>query len=260
MRKQRQSSKLGIYHIVMRGINKENIFEDNDDKNRFIQTLYRFCEKLEIGLISYKLMNNHVHFQVKTAEDRAVDVCSDLVKRICTSYVQHYYNPKYERVGSLFQSRYNSRAVEDEEDVMNVCRYILQNAMKQGEQNDPFAFSSYEENLLVIDKKCFNRAINKDILPSITDRENFIKLVNDRSKFMLMDEDYRLQDDDIKKFICEALGIEHANMIEKSAVDVASRDQVIKELYKNGAYLKTLERITHISKRRLKKIINVEVV
>ena len=94
MRKQRQDSKLGIYHIVMRGINKENIFEDNDDKNRFIQTLYRFCEKLEIGLISYKLMNHHVHFQVKTAEDRAVDVCSDLVKRICTSYVQHYYNPK----------------------------------------------------------------------------------------------------------------------------------------------------------------------
>ena len=62
----------------------------------------------------------------------------------------------------------------------------------------------------------FNRAINKDILPSITDRENFIKLVNDRSKFMLMDEDYRLQDDDIKKFICEALGSEHANMIEKT--------------------------------------------
>ena len=75
-----------------------------------------------------------------------------------------------------------------------------------------------------------------------------------------MDEDYRLQDDDIKKVICEALGIEHANMIEKSAVDVASRDQVIKELYKNGAYLKTLERITHISKHRLKKIINGEVV
>ena len=41
MRKKRQDSKLGIYHIVMRGINKENIFEDNDDKNRFIQTLYR---------------------------------------------------------------------------------------------------------------------------------------------------------------------------------------------------------------------------
>ena len=70
MRKKRQDSKLGIYRIVMRGINKENIFEDNDDKNRFIQTLYRFCEKLEIGLISYKLMNNHVHFQVKTAAYR----------------------------------------------------------------------------------------------------------------------------------------------------------------------------------------------
>ena len=33
---------------------------------------------------------------------------------------------------------------------------------------------------------------------------------------MLMDEDYRLQDDDIKKFICEALGSEHANIIEKT--------------------------------------------
>ena len=77
---------------------------------------------------------------------------------------------------------------------------------------------------------------------------------------MLMDEDYRLQDDDIKKFICEALGIEHANMIEKSDVDTDARDQVTRELYKNGAYLKTLERITHISKHRLKKIINGEAV
>ena len=47
---------------------------------------------------------------------------------------------------------------------------------------------------------------------------------------MLMDEDYRLQDDDIKKFICEALGIEHANMIEKSDVDVDSRCRVRKNL------------------------------
>ena len=77
---------------------------------------------------------------------------------------------------------------------------------------------------------------------------------------MLMDEDYRLQDDDIKKFIAEALGIEHANMIEKANVDTDARDRVIRELYKNGAYLKTLERITHISKHRLKKIINGEVV
>ena len=77
---------------------------------------------------------------------------------------------------------------------------------------------------------------------------------------MLMDEDYRLQDDDIKKFICEALGIEHANMVEKSDVDTDARDQVIRELYKNGAYFKTLERITHISKHRLKKIINGEVI
>ena len=77
---------------------------------------------------------------------------------------------------------------------------------------------------------------------------------------MLMDKDYRLQDDDIKKFICEALGIDHANMIEKEDVDTDARDRVIRELYKNGAYLKTLERITHISKHRLKKIINSEVI
>ena len=54
---------------------------------------------------------------------------------------------------------------------------------------------------------------------------------------MLMDEDYRLQDDDIKKFICEALGIEHANMIEKASIDVASRDRVMRrdELSYNAA-------------------------
>ena len=54
---------------------------------------------------------------------------------------------------------------------------------------------------------------------------------------MLMDEDYRLQDDDIKKFICEALGIEHANMIEKAGVDTDARDRVMRrdELSYNAA-------------------------
>ena len=54
---------------------------------------------------------------------------------------------------------------------------------------------------------------------------------------MLMDEDYRLQDDDIKKFICEALEIEHANMIEKAGVDTDARDQVMRrdELSYNAA-------------------------
>ena len=54
---------------------------------------------------------------------------------------------------------------------------------------------------------------------------------------MLMDEDYRLQDNDIKKFICEALEIEHANMIEKAGVDTDARDQVMRrdELSYNAA-------------------------
>ena len=87
----------GIYHIMLRGINRQTIFEDNEDMIRFLDTLARYKDDCLLELYSYCLMGNHVHLLMKTAEP-----ISKIIKRICSSYV-YWYNKRYERCGHLFQ-------------------------------------------------------------------------------------------------------------------------------------------------------------
>ncbi|NLL00120.1 MAG: transposase, partial [Clostridiales bacterium] len=60
-RKARIKSNSGVYHIIMRGINRQTIFEDDEDCIRFIQTMQRFKEKCEYKIFAYCLMGNHLH-------------------------------------------------------------------------------------------------------------------------------------------------------------------------------------------------------
>ncbi|SNS65314.1 Transposase IS200 like [Anaerovirgula multivorans] len=60
-RKAREKSENGIYHIVLRGINKQIIFEDEEDNVKFIQTLKEYKNKSRYKVYGYCLMGNHVH-------------------------------------------------------------------------------------------------------------------------------------------------------------------------------------------------------
>ena len=57
----RIKSESGIYHIIMRGINRQTLFENREDCDKFIQTLLRYREICKYKLYAYCLMNNHVH-------------------------------------------------------------------------------------------------------------------------------------------------------------------------------------------------------
>ncbi|MFB6467278.1 transposase [Cytobacillus sp. Hz8] len=82
----------------MRGINKQIIFEDDEDKARFLETLNKYTTICKNELYCYCLMDNHIHLLLKESGDSV----SKLMKRICSSYV-YWYNMKYERCGHLFQ-------------------------------------------------------------------------------------------------------------------------------------------------------------
>jgi putative transposase len=57
----RKKSNSGIYHIIMRGINRQTIFEDEEDCAQFIEALQRYKEKSGYEVYAYCLMGNHVH-------------------------------------------------------------------------------------------------------------------------------------------------------------------------------------------------------
>ena len=124
-RKAREKSESGIYHVMLRGINQQQIFEDEEDYNTFIKILEEVQQKSKFELFAYCLMGNHVHLMIKEGEENI----ETIFKRIGGKYV-YYYNTKYERAGHLFQDRFKSEPIDTDSYFMVVLRYIHQNPIK----------------------------------------------------------------------------------------------------------------------------------
>ena len=141
-RNARSKSESGIYHIMLRGINRKSIFEDREDCERFLATLERYKKICGYEIFAYCLMVNHIHILLKVG-DEDVDL---IMKRLAGSFV-FWYNNKYERVGHLFQDRFRSEPVEDDTYFLTVLRYIHQNPVKAGIVDKPekYIWSSYNE-------------------------------------------------------------------------------------------------------------------
>lgn len=90
----RKKSRSGIYHIMLRGINRQTIFEVEEDKKRFLETLKTYKDKSKFEIYSYCFVDNHIHLLLKELEESL----SVSIKRISSSYV-YWYNMKYQRSG-----------------------------------------------------------------------------------------------------------------------------------------------------------------
>ncbi|RIW34267.1 transposase [Bacillus salacetis] len=123
----RRKSKTGIYHIIVRGINRQEIFHDDQDRITYLKTLQRYALLFGLKVYAWCLMDNHVHLLV---EEGAEDI-SITMKRIGVSYV-HYYHWKYKTSGHFFENRYKSEVVESKRYFLTVLRYIHQNPLKAG--------------------------------------------------------------------------------------------------------------------------------
>ncbi|MCL6610826.1 MAG: transposase [Peptococcaceae bacterium] len=124
-RKARQKSKTGIYHIIMRGINRQDIFHDDEDRIRFLETLCRVSVESNAEVLGYCLMSNHVHLLIKEGGSGI----SHVMKRLGTSYA-YWYNWKHEHTGHVFQDRFKSECVENDTYLITVIRYIHRNPVK----------------------------------------------------------------------------------------------------------------------------------
>ena len=109
-RQSRKPSDTGIYHVMMRGINHQTIFEDEEDNYQFINTLDRMRVRYDdegnacgrnCCYYAYCLMGNHFHLLIRERDERV----GETIKRIASSYV-YYYNRKYGRDGHLFKERF----------------------------------------------------------------------------------------------------------------------------------------------------------
>ena len=142
----RQYSKTGIYHIMLRGNERKNIFIDEEDKKRSIKTVIKKKANEAFKLYAYCIMDNHIHLVIQEQKEPI----SRIVKRIATSYA-YYFNNKYKRVGHLFQGRYKSETIEDEPYLLSVIRYIHNNPEKADiTKKEKYKWSSYSNYIDIL--------------------------------------------------------------------------------------------------------------
>ena len=140
----REKSSTGIYHVILRGNNRQKIFHTDEDYVAFLKRLREYKNQCGFRLYAYCLMDNHIHLLLQEL-DEPLDL---IMRRLCGSFV-YWYNHRYDRVGHLFQDRFRSETVEDDQYLATVLRYIHRNPVKAGLCPDPadFTWSSYCELL-----------------------------------------------------------------------------------------------------------------
>lgn len=95
----RRKSSTKIYHMILRGINRQMIFEEQEYAHMFLEILNKYKDKSGYQIYGYCLMGNHIHILIKEGEEELGIV----MRRIGASFV-YWYNLKYDRNGHFFRT------------------------------------------------------------------------------------------------------------------------------------------------------------
>ncbi len=137
----RQISCTGFYHVMIRGVNKDIIFNDNEDRKNFLHLLNHYKNKKNCIIHAYCLMDNHVHVLIQDNNNEL----SEFMRNVTSVYAEEF-NKKYKRIGHLFQERFKSECVEEEYYLQRLIRYIHRNPEKAGIcKTEDYEWSSYKE-------------------------------------------------------------------------------------------------------------------
>lgn len=240
----RTKSASGYYHILLRGISRQNIFEDDEDNIRFIETVFRYKKDLCFELHAYCLMGNHVHMLIRDVNNQL----NLIMKKIAGSYA-YYFNRKYDRVGHLFQDRFKSEAVEDDTYYLTVLRYIYQNPEKAGiSTTDAYKWSSYKEYANKMTK--IDTSFALELLDGQENLEEYIKCTNDDCCLEIK-ENNSMTDKRAKELLEREFGL--TSFLQISNMPVPERNKLLRELKSMGLSVRQLARLTGLNRGTVQK-------
>ena len=239
-RQARLKSSSGIYHVMLRGINGQQIFEEDKDCEKFLQVL-KDCKAISgYKLYAYCLMGNHIHLLLQEVKEPL----ELLMKRIATRFV-YWYNIKYRRTGHLFQDRFKSEPVENDAYFLTALRYIHQNPLKAGLSKDvqSYVYSSYNEY--------FNNSdlIDREFTFEIISMEEFEKFNNEIMSETCLDiEDkprIKVTDEQAKRMIEKISKCK--TVAEFQQLGNGIRDKYLKKMRESGLSIRQISRLTGVS-------------
>lgn len=246
-RRQRVISPSNLYHVISKGIDGQNIFYDDADRNFFLKQILETSTRYDYKIYAYCLMINHIHLILKAENE----VLSKVMKSLMIKYV-YYFNSKYKRSGPLFQDRFKSKCIGNQKYFLDVCKYVHRNPEKACIcKTSQYKWSSYQEYLgepKIIDKNVLLHYFDNDI-------GEFIKFTNNVDNLEDLDNyaDFeiikKLPDEILSEFIMKKFDIHD---IQNFAFFFKNKN---KEDLRND--LQVIKRITGITKTQVSRVIRV---
>lgn len=254
-RQKRQKSETGIYHVILRGINKQIIFEDVEDYKKLLGTIESYKKKCGFKIYAYCLMGNHIHLLIEVGSESL----GCIFRKIGSKYVL-WYNKKYQRSGHLFQGRFKSEVVENEQYFFTLLRYIHQNPVKGQivKHVKDYPWTSYEAYMkgsglcdtqrvieylsLDLDK---GRVMIQEMLNALTDE-----------KCLEYDDAYTMSDANASTLIKELTDLERTKTIGE--LDQKERNLLLFHLKGKGITYKQMARLTGVTFSVIKQVLSSE--
>jgi REP element-mobilizing transposase RayT len=116
-----------LQHVIVRGIEKRDIFMDDDDRRGFVKRLSDLLIATETDCFAWALLDNHVHMLLRP---RQIPLAK-FMRRLLTGYAVTF-NLRHRRTGHLFQNRYKSIVCDEEAYLLELVRYIHLNPLRAG--------------------------------------------------------------------------------------------------------------------------------
>jgi len=239
-RESRKRSNSGVYHIILRGINRQQIFEDDADYSRFLEILAKYRKECGYSLYGYCLMPNHVHLVLREGKQPL----ETIMRRIGASFV-YWYNAKYARTGHLFQDRFKSEPVESDTYLLTVIRYVHWNPVKAGlcSALEAYSYSSYAR---YFDSQSM---IDNTVIAGMMGAEEFRNFHSTPGKEECLDvresAKQHATDEQATALMRSLTGCQNASQYQSLTVE--KRDEGLRELLNHGVSIRQASRITGIS-------------
>jgi REP element-mobilizing transposase RayT len=126
-RKARIDALGALHHIICRGIERRRIFDDDADRDNFLDRLERILKETSTPCYAWALIPNHFHLLLRTGKA----AISTVMRRLLTGYAVSY-NRRHRRSGHLFQNRFKSILCQEELYLKELVGYIHLNPLRAG--------------------------------------------------------------------------------------------------------------------------------
>lgn len=233
-----------FFHIMSQGINKEYIFNSEDDKEKYMRIMKDTKEKIPIIILAYCVMNNHIHILFN---EKNVEQLTKYMHKVNLLYAK-YYNRKYDRVGYVFRDRFKVQPIYTEKYLCTCVKYIHDNPVKVNicQKAQEYKYSSCVENKFDEGTKIENN-IRKLIY-----LQNISKDTYDEFTFLEVERD--------KLEICKEV---FGNLIKQEEIkqeDLINNKELLRTIVKKmkdnyKISFRTMEKVIGIGRETLRRII-----